>query len=318
MATLGPAIRSSNWRRRNSMRDDHDDELVWQTSQEKADAVSHLFRRRPHNLIEKIEKLGFTYRVDDSEDAEDIAEERAARPKTTAQTVLVYYLDGADTPTESLLALWREETQRNNTPFPLWRRYFRAGNAQLKKLILFGLDRDATDRDLLDSLSFLHSFLPMPKELLTRYKLACDQESDPQRFRELAQDFDASTSSFGYDALQALQAHYADCAVRNRSSRGCLSRSKSTKTPWPSELEFGLKTGSSRAVLSDRRTCDRSKCTKIPPKSGMAWQSAAFSNGLLELCSDRAIDCAIIKPVGSLNSFRGYPKEIICALKFLI
>lgn len=95
--------------------------------------------------------------------------------------MLVYYLDGADTPTESLLALWREETQRNNTPFPLWRRYFRAGNAQLKKLILFGLDRDATDRDLLDSLSFLHSFLPMPKELLTRYKLACDQESDPQR-----------------------------------------------------------------------------------------------------------------------------------------
>ena len=187
------------------MRDDHDDELVWQTSQEKADAVSHLFRRRPHNLIEKIEKLGFTYRVDDSEDAEDIAEERAALPKTTAQTVLVFYLDGADTPTENLLTLWREETQRNNTPFPLWRRYFRAGNAQLKKLISFGLDRDATDRDLLDSL-----------------KLACDQESDPQRFRELAQDFDASTSSFGYDALQALQAHYADCAVKKSVIEGLL------------------------------------------------------------------------------------------------
>jgi hypothetical protein len=61
MAALGPAIRSSR-RRRNSLRDDHDDELIWQTSQEKADAVSHLFRRRPHNLIEKIEKLGFTYR----------------------------------------------------------------------------------------------------------------------------------------------------------------------------------------------------------------------------------------------------------------
>ena len=183
------------------MRDDHDDELVWQTSQEKADAVSHLFRGRPHNLIEKIEKLGFTYRVNDSEDAEDIAEERAARPKTTVQTVLVCYLDGADTPTESLLALWREETQLNNTAFPLWRRYFRAGIAQLKKLILFGLDRDETDRDLLDSLTFLHSFLPIPKELLTRYKLACDRESGPQRFRELAQDFDVSTSSFGDDVF---------------------------------------------------------------------------------------------------------------------
>src|ERR1700731_1827547 len=120
MATLGSAIRSSNWRRRNSMRDDHVDELVWQTSQEKADAVSHLFRRRPHNLIEKIEKLGFTYRVDDSEDAEDIAEERAALPKTTAQTVLVYYLDGTDTPTESLLTLWLHAPGTNNTPFPFF------------------------------------------------------------------------------------------------------------------------------------------------------------------------------------------------------
>src|ERR1700731_5164793 len=118
MATLGSAIRSSNWRRRNSMRDDHVDELVWQTSKEKADAVSHLCRRRPHNLIKKIEKLGFTYRVDDSEDAEDIAEERAARPKTTAQTVLVYYLDGAVIATESRVALWREDPHPNNTPFP--------------------------------------------------------------------------------------------------------------------------------------------------------------------------------------------------------
>jgi hypothetical protein len=204
------------------MQDDHDDELVGQTFQERAEAVSHLFRRRPHNLIEKIEKLGFTFRVDDSEDAEDIAEERTAFPNTTAQTVLGFYLDGADTPTESLLTLWRQETKRNNTPFPLWRRFFRAGNAQLKKLILFGLDRDPTDRDLLDSLSFLHSFRPVPKELLIRYKLACDQEGDPQRFRELVQDFDDSTSSFGYDSLHALQAHYADCAVKKSVIDGLL------------------------------------------------------------------------------------------------
>jgi hypothetical protein len=104
----------------------------------------------------------------------------------------------------------------------LWGRYFRAGNAQLKKLLLFGLDRDPTDRDLLDSLAFLHSFVPTPKELLTRYKLACDQESYPQRFRELVQVFDAVTSSFGYDALQALQAHYADCAVKKSVIDGLL------------------------------------------------------------------------------------------------
>jgi hypothetical protein len=206
----------------NNMRDNQDDELVGQTFQEKAEAVSHLFRRKPHNLIEKIGKLGFAFRVDDSEDTEDIAEERAAFPKTTAQTVLVFYLDGTDTPTERLLTLWLQETQRNNTPFPLWRRYFRAGNAQLNKLILFGLDREPTHRDLLDSLAFLHSFAPTPKELLARYTLACDQESDPQRFRDLVQDFNASTYPFGYGALQALQAHFTDCAVKKSVIDGLL------------------------------------------------------------------------------------------------
>jgi hypothetical protein len=104
----------------------------------------------------------------------------------------------------------------------LWRRYFRAGNAQLNKLILFGLDREPTHRDLLDSLAFLHSFVPTPKELLARYTLACDQESDPQRFRDLVQDFNASTSSFGYGALQALQAHFTDCAVKKSVIDGLL------------------------------------------------------------------------------------------------
>jgi hypothetical protein len=32
------------------MRDDHGDELVWQTSQEKADAVSHLFVSNIHPI----------------------------------------------------------------------------------------------------------------------------------------------------------------------------------------------------------------------------------------------------------------------------
>ena len=35
-----------------------------------------------------------------------------------------------------------------------------------------------------------------------------------------------------------------------------------------------------------------------------------FFNSNLDLCSARAIDCTIIKPVGSSNSFRGYPKKL--------
>jgi len=32
---------------------------------------------------------------------------------------LVSYLDGVDAPSESLLKLWREETRREDSPFPL-------------------------------------------------------------------------------------------------------------------------------------------------------------------------------------------------------
>jgi hypothetical protein len=61
----------------------------------------------PHNLIEEIEKLRFTYVVDDDEDAEEINEELTARPETDFQMALVSYLDRVDAPSESLLKLWR-------------------------------------------------------------------------------------------------------------------------------------------------------------------------------------------------------------------
>jgi hypothetical protein len=73
------------------MQDNHDDELVGQTFQEKAEAVSHLFRRRPHNLIEKIEKLGFAFRVDDSEDAEG---RRTCRPPKNHRSNSAGFLSG--------------------------------------------------------------------------------------------------------------------------------------------------------------------------------------------------------------------------------
>ena len=122
------------------MFDDDEDEPAFKKYQEQAEAVADPFRRSPHNLIEEIEKLRFTYVVDDDEDAEEINEELTARPETYFQMALVSYLDGVDAPSESLLKLWREETRRKDSPFPLWRRYFRTENAQLKRLALLGLD----------------------------------------------------------------------------------------------------------------------------------------------------------------------------------
>jgi hypothetical protein len=207
-------------RGKNPMRDE--DETAFKEFHERAKWLGAVFRRGSHNLIEEIEKLGFTYVVDDHEDAEEIAEEGAARPATDFELELVSYLDGEDQTSEHLLELWREETRREHCQLPLWRRYFRAGNVQLKKLILFGLDQHPTNHDLLDDLSVLHSFLPMPKELMRRFTLACDLEDDKRSFRELAQDFDAGASSFGYDALHAMRARYADNNAKKTIIDGLL------------------------------------------------------------------------------------------------
>jgi len=199
-----------------------EDEATFKAYHERAKGLAAVFRHGSHNLIEEIEKLGFTYVAGDHEDAEEVAEEVAARPETDFELRLVSYLEGEDGASERLLELWREETQREHSQLSLWRRYFRAGNAQLKKLILFGLGKTPTNRDLLDNLSLLHSFLPMPKELLYRFTLACDLEDDHERFRELAQDFDAGVVSFGYDALHAMRARYADNGAKKKIIDGLL------------------------------------------------------------------------------------------------
>jgi hypothetical protein len=101
--------------------------------------VTHwLSARGSYNAVEEIEKLGFTYVVDENENGDEIGEERSARPITADQVSLVSYLESTVSPDEHWLTLWRSETRLDDTPFSLWRRYFRAGNTQLKNLLLFG------------------------------------------------------------------------------------------------------------------------------------------------------------------------------------
>lgn len=185
-----------------------DEEEIKEVFWERVREVSEIMRRRPHNAIEALEALGFTYVVEDGEDEADIAEERAAMPQNTAERNLVEYLDGDAPPDETMLALWRDVTEAEEPNYPLYRRYFRAGNARLKALLLFGLEHNPADRELLSDLSFFHLFSPMLKELIALYSRACDAEDDPDRFTVLAGDFDDFTYDSGYEALLALQERY--------------------------------------------------------------------------------------------------------------
>jgi hypothetical protein len=187
----------------------NNDEDDLEEYREIVDAVAKLLRRRPSDMTDKIEKLGFEWCVDENENADEIAEEKVAWPANENEKRLVSFLESRAEPDDGIVALWRQETQKDDASVALWRRYFRAGSAQLKKLILFGLDTYPCDQILLMQFGFLHEFIPMHREILARYTRACDQETDLKKFAVLAQDFDEATESLDYDALEALRERYA-------------------------------------------------------------------------------------------------------------
>ena len=85
------------------------------------------------------------------------------------------------------------------------RKYFRAGNQPLKDLLLFGLKKDSTNFELLCDLAFFHEFKNILPELVEHFTNACQQETDLQKFSELAQEFYHTVIGDGYDAMLALE-----------------------------------------------------------------------------------------------------------------
>lgn len=209
--------------------DDNDD---LRNYQKKREMVKGIFCRQPHNVIDELEKLGFAYVVDDEEDESELAEERTAQAANNNEKSLVAYFNGSIVPDENLLSLWRVATNpsQGKPNYPLWRRYFRAGNEQLKQLLLFGLEQSHTDRELLSDLSFMHEFVPMLKTLITLYIRACDAENEAEPFKALARDFDNHFYISGYEALMALCEHYADHPLKAQWVKQIISEQDADAT----------------------------------------------------------------------------------------
>jgi hypothetical protein len=85
--------------------EDDPDKLELQQYRKRVRSVSALFLRGSNNAVEEIEKLGFTYVVDENEDGDEIDEERSARPITADQISLVSYLESTVSPDEDWLTL---------------------------------------------------------------------------------------------------------------------------------------------------------------------------------------------------------------------
>ena len=167
------------------------------------DKVKDVFRSKPKNFIQVLDEIGFEYRDDDFDEEE--MEERIAKPENQNQKDLVAFFEGEKDVSESIMAIFLAERNAEHPNFPLFRKYFKTANQNLKALLLYCLDRYPTRTDLLADLAYFHEFQNILTLLIEYYILACEKETDMEKFTEIAQDFYYSTSPDGYEALLALQ-----------------------------------------------------------------------------------------------------------------
>ena len=167
------------------------------------DKVNDIFRSKPQNFIAALNDIGFEYHGDKVDEAE--MEERIAKPENQNQKELVAYFEGEQDVTELIMEMFLAERNSKHPNFPLLRIYFRKANQNLKALLLYCLDRYSTRTDLLADLVYFHDFENILTLLIEYFILACEKETDMEKFAEITQDFYYSTSPDGYEALLALQ-----------------------------------------------------------------------------------------------------------------
>lgn len=183
----------------DSVREDHE-RLRSEIIREK---VGEIFRAHPCNPVAEMEKIGFTYCEDDTEEEE--REERDARPENRRQRKLVAYFEGRKPLSEEIFVGYSEEKAAEHPHYPLIRRYYKAANKHLKSLLLYGLEHHPGRIDLLSDLALFHEFENCLRLLIAHYTRACVEQENMETFTELAKDFYYSTSPDGYEAYHALR-----------------------------------------------------------------------------------------------------------------
>ncbi len=167
------------------------------------DKVNEIFRTHPRDHIAEMEKLGFAYCEDETNEEE--REERNAQPVNQRQRDLVAYFEGRKPLSEEIFAGYSQEKAAEQPNYPLIRKYYKAANKHLKSLLLYGLDNYPGRIDLLSDLAFFHEFENSLTLLITHYTRACIEQGNLETFTELAKDFYYSTSPDGFEAYQALR-----------------------------------------------------------------------------------------------------------------
>lgn len=177
--------------------------------------VSKAIKENPKSWASRLEELGFQWMDDEYGDDEEL-EENIARPENLNQELLVVYFQGDRELSDQVLDAYLAERESQTPNYPLNRRYFRRGNDNLKRLLMFGLERRPTDIGLLNDLGFFHEFRNMLADLIHFYLKACKEEHDMSNFKELVLSFYYDTEPDGFDALYELLQHFASGSKKAR------------------------------------------------------------------------------------------------------
>jgi hypothetical protein len=165
--------------------------------------VAKAIKEDPENWANRLEGLGFEW-FDDEDDQEE-REEVTAVPGNKNEELIVDYFEGTGDLSEKVLAAYIEETESENPNSPLFRKYFKKGNPNLKKLLMYGLGKNPNDLGLLGDLSYFHENRNILGDLIRSYVKACEIEQDMARFEKLALSFYYDTHPDGFNALYELE-----------------------------------------------------------------------------------------------------------------
>jgi len=169
--------------------------------------VAKAIKEDPKNWSSKLEELGFQW-FDNEYDQEE-EDEKVSKPENVNQKLLVAYFEGSINISDQVLDSFLAEKESANPNYPLFRKYFKKGNENLKKMLAFGLEKNPTNIGLLNDLAYFHEFKSILGELIQFYLKACEKETDLGNIEELVQDFCLSSEPDGFDALYELEQKYA-------------------------------------------------------------------------------------------------------------
>jgi len=195
------------------------------------DKVSKAIKEDPKNWQNNMEKIGFTW-IDDSQD--EIEEERNATPENVNQEYLVAYFEGEVKFSNNLIEIFIEETESEDSNYPLFRKYFKTGNAQLLHLLVSGLSNLPTEKLLLSGLGYFHEHRNILSQMISSYTDACEKETDIERFEDLCVDFINDTDADGYNAIVELTSIFND----NRKKLEVLEKIKKMMQDQDEIIEF--------------------------------------------------------------------------------